>query len=48
VREGFLTIARAAPERCVVIDATQPEAAVASRVRAAVHARLGLDLSGAG
>jgi dTMP kinase len=48
VREGFLMIARGAPERCVVIDAAQPEAVVASQVRAAVHARLGIDLSGAG
>jgi dTMP kinase len=48
VREGFLAIAQGAPERCVVIDATQPEAVVASRVRAAVHARLDLDLTGAG
>lgn len=48
VREGFLKIARAAPERCVVIDATQPVTVVASRVRAAVHARLRPDLPGAG
>lgn len=48
VREGFLMIAQEASERCVVIDAAQPEAVVASRVRAAVHARLGLDLSAAG
>ncbi|HSA82022.1 MAG TPA: dTMP kinase [Geminicoccaceae bacterium] len=48
VRGGFLSIAQAAPERCVVIDAARPEAVVAGGVRAAVHARLGLDLSGAG
>ena len=48
VREGFLAIARAAPERCVVIDASQPEPAVAGLVRAAVHARLNLELTDAG
>ena len=48
VREGFLAIAQAAPERCVVIDASPSAEVVAGRVRAAVQARLGVDLSGAG
>jgi dTMP kinase len=46
VREGFLSIARAEPERCRVIDAAPAEAAVASRVRAAVQERFGLDPAG--
>ncbi len=45
VREGFLAIAGAEPERCVVIDADRPEASVARAVRSAVQARLGLDLA---
>ncbi len=45
VREGFLAIARAEPGRCVVIDASQPEASVARAVSAAVQLRLGLDLT---
>jgi dTMP kinase len=45
VRAGFLAIARAAPERCVVIDATPSEETVASRIRAVVEARFGLDLA---
>jgi dTMP kinase len=44
VREGFLAIAQAEPERCQVIDAAPPEGAVASRVRAAVQGRLRVDL----
>ena len=44
VREGFLAIARAEPERCRVIDAAPPEALVARGVRAAVQERFGLDL----
>lgn len=42
LREGFLQIARAEPERCVVIDATGSVEQVAMRVRQAVSARLGL------
>ena len=45
VREGFLAIARAEPGRCMVIDADPPAASVARAVRAAVQARLGLDLT---
>jgi dTMP kinase len=48
VREGFLAIARAAPERCLVIDATQSVDGVASLVRAAVRARLGVELRDVG
>ncbi len=46
VREGFLAIAQAEPERCRVIDAAPSEALVAGRVRAAVQERFGLDLPG--
>ena len=45
LRQGFLAIAAAAPERCVVIDATGDEAAVWAQVRAAVKARLGLEVA---
>jgi len=48
VREGFLAIARAAPERCVVIDAARSVDDVAGLVRAAAQARLGVELGGAG
>jgi dTMP kinase len=48
VREGFLALARAEPERCRVIDALPPEDRVASRIRAAVQERFGLDLGAAG
>jgi dTMP kinase len=48
VREGFLALARADPERCLVIDGEPSEGLVASRVRAAVQQRFGLDLSGTG
>ena len=40
VRDGFLAIARSAPERFAVVDATPPEEAVFAAVRAAVAARL--------
>jgi dTMP kinase len=43
VRAGFLAIAQAEPERCRVIEAGPSEAVVASRVRAAVRERFGLD-----
>jgi dTMP kinase len=41
VREGFLTIARLEPERCVVIDASQDIDAVAASIAGAVAERLG-------
>ena len=44
VREGFLAVARAEPERCAVIDASRPADAVANDVRALVARRFGLDL----
>jgi dTMP kinase len=40
LREGFLAIAKAEPERCAVIDATGPLNEVEERVWAAVEARL--------
>jgi len=42
LRQGFLDIAAAEPERCVVIDATQPQEAVAEAIWTAVSQRLGL------
>jgi dTMP kinase len=42
VRQGFLAIARGAPERCVVIDATKDIETVARAVEDAVGRRLGL------
>ena len=41
LRDGFLAVARAHPERCVVIDATGDEDAVEARVWAAVQGRFG-------
>ena len=40
LREGFLAIARAEPERCVVIDARAPEEEVAAAIAGAVEERL--------
>lgn len=40
LRQGFLDIAREEPERCVIVDAKQPESAVAEDVWEAVVARL--------
>lgn len=40
LRDGFLVIATAEPERCVVIDALEAQEAVATQVWAAVEARL--------
>ena len=40
VREGFLQIAKNAPERCVVIDARGDEAATAASILKAVDRRL--------
>lgn len=42
LRNGFLEIARAAPERCIVIDGSRSVQEVSSAVRAAVTTRLGL------
>lgn len=44
-RQGFLAIAAAQPERCVVIDAGRDVEAVAAEVAAAVAGRLGLALA---
>ncbi|MFD0987167.1 dTMP kinase [Methyloligella solikamskensis] len=41
VRQGFLDIAEEEPERCVVIDANQPEEIVAEDIWEAVTERLG-------
>jgi dTMP kinase len=40
IRDAFLDIAAEEPERCVVIDATQPEASVAEDIWEAVTERL--------
>lgn len=42
VRQGFLRLARREPRRVVVVDATQPQAQVAARIRWIVTQRLGL------
>ena len=42
LRQGFLDIAAAEPDRCVVIDSHQPQEAVAEAIWAAVRERLGL------
>jgi len=42
LREGFLAIARSEPERCALIDATQPIETVSAQVFAIVSERLGL------
>jgi dTMP kinase len=47
VRDGFLALARAEPERCVVVDATRPVDAVADDVHALVARRFGVDLGAA-
>ncbi len=44
LRDGFLEIAKAAPERCVVIDAGQSIEQVFSEVSAALELRFGLTL----
>lgn len=41
LRQGFLDIARAEPERCVVIDASQPPEAVLADALKAIETRLG-------
>jgi dTMP kinase len=45
VREGFLALARAEPERCTLVDATRPIEAIAADVRELVGRRFGLDLA---
>ena len=45
VRQGFLTLARAEPKRCAVVDATRSIEAVAADVRDLVARRFGLDLA---
>jgi dTMP kinase len=47
VRAGFLALARAQPERCVVVDATRPVDTVADVIRDLVARRFGVDLGGA-
>lgn len=42
LRQAFLDIARRAPDRCIVIDASQNEKAVAQAIWAAVASRFGL------
>lgn len=44
LRDGFLAIARAAPERCLVIDADRPVSEVQRSIRTAVGERLGAAL----
>ena len=47
VREGYLALAAAEPERWVVLDAARPVAAVTADVLAVLGERLGLPLAGA-
>jgi dTMP kinase len=47
VREGFLALARAEPDRCVVVGATRPADAVAVDIRDLVARRFGVALGGA-
>jgi dTMP kinase len=47
VRAGFLALASAEPQRCVVVDATRPVDAVAAEVRELVARRGGIDLGSA-
>ena len=46
VRAGFLELARAEPDRCVVVDATRPADVVADAIRDLVARRFGVDLGG--
>lgn len=41
LREAYLTIAKAEPDRCVIIDASADVAAIQGAIRHAVHARWG-------
>ncbi|HSY87521.1 MAG TPA: dTMP kinase [Verrucomicrobiae bacterium] len=45
LRQGFLAIAAAAPQRCVVVDAAGDEVATWVQVKQAVRARLGLEVA---
>jgi dTMP kinase len=45
VRAGFLALARAEPGRCVVIDASRSQSAVADSIRVAVGRHFGLELN---
>lgn len=45
VRDGFLEIARNAPQRCAVVDASQPPAEVHRTMMDIVHARLNCKLN---
>jgi dTMP kinase len=45
IRDGFLAIAKGDPDRCAVIDATGSIEATQAAIRAAVGARLGLELT---
>jgi dTMP kinase len=47
VRAGFLALARAQPERCVVVDATRPLDTVADDIRDLMARRFGVDFRGA-
>lgn len=47
-RRGFLAIAAAHPERCVVVDSNRPAGKVAADIAAAVIGRLGLALAADG
>ena len=44
LRQGFLEIARAEPQRCVIIDARPKVAEVAAKIRGAVRAKLKADI----
>jgi dTMP kinase len=46
VREGFLAVAKAEPQRCVVIDASGTIDEVRHRIRTAVTQRLGIEFDG--
>ena len=46
LRAGFLEIARNAPERCVVLDATADAGSVADKVNEIVGERFGVGLDG--
>jgi len=44
LRQGYLTLARRAPERCAVVDADRDADAVQAEIRRAVRERLGIAL----
>ncbi len=43
IRQGFLDHASLAPERCVVVDTSAPQVAVAARIWSVICERLGVD-----